>query len=244
VKLPTDGSIDVDAVGPRFWTGGTLSDPNSLLSQAFLELHFYANSHVQDCAPDGGYDVTYSRNDYSACSPGWKVDSNFNEVTAFNAMLRDRRTGQAMIMHAGDIVVIHQFMAPAKDGMRILVVDGTIGRDGTLILNSTDDGPLMPAYDKRQISNALGWGIVNDTPNSLVWEIGHTANFTDAPGDFCVPGAANHLPCYSYNVPSWLKFSPLEIKAAFVGLGGIPSEWAVVRDYGGRAEVEQYMRRP
>jgi hypothetical protein len=143
-----------------------------------------------------------------------------------------------MIMRAGDIIVIHQFVTPAKDGMHILVIDGTTGRDGTIILNSAD-GPLMPAFDKQQIGNALGWGIVNDTPNSFVWEIGHTGNFTDPPGDFCVPGAANNLPCYSYNAPSWLKFSPLQIKGVFLGVGGLPSEWAVVSDFGGRAEVDQ-----
>ncbi|HEY7343641.1 MAG TPA: hypothetical protein VH591_22420 [Ktedonobacterales bacterium] len=240
LKLPTDGSIDVDAVGPTFWTGRTVSDSNSLLGQAFLELQFYPNSHVEDCTPDGGYDVTYARNDYSACSPVWKVDSNFDEVAAFNAMLRDRRTGKAMIMHAGDLIAIHQFVTPAKDGMHIFVFDATTGRDGSIVLNSADDGPLMPAYDKQQIGNALGWGIVNDTPNSFVWEIGHTGNFTDPPGDFCLPGSATNPPCYSYNVPSWLKFSPLQIKGVVFGLSTKPSEWAVVSDYGGRAEVDQY----
>src|SRR5579862_8626141 len=37
VVLPTNGSTQVDSVGPTFWIGGVVSDPNSLLGQAFLE---------------------------------------------------------------------------------------------------------------------------------------------------------------------------------------------------------------
>jgi len=33
----------------------------------------------------------------------------------------------------------------------------------------------MPAFDAQELGNALGWGLVFDTPNSFVWEIGHTS---------------------------------------------------------------------
>src|ERR1700756_1937080 len=41
VVLPTNGAVQVDSVGPTFWIGGTVSDPNSQFGQAFLELQFY-----------------------------------------------------------------------------------------------------------------------------------------------------------------------------------------------------------
>jgi hypothetical protein len=43
-----------------------------------------------------------------------------------------------------------------------------------------------PAW--QQIGNALGWGLVHDTPNSFVWEIGHTSPYTKPADQFCVPG--------------------------------------------------------
>src|SRR6185437_591238 len=42
--LPSNGSFPVDAVGPTFWFGGTVNDPNSLFGQAFEELQFYPNA--------------------------------------------------------------------------------------------------------------------------------------------------------------------------------------------------------
>ena len=41
--LPKDGTVPVSAVGPTFWWGGAVSDPNphALFGQAFLELQFY-----------------------------------------------------------------------------------------------------------------------------------------------------------------------------------------------------------
>ncbi len=55
--LPTNGSMPVDSVGPTFWIGGTVTDPNSLDNQAFLELQFYPNSLLKGCASGGGYNV-------------------------------------------------------------------------------------------------------------------------------------------------------------------------------------------
>src|SRR5947208_2923547 len=54
----------VDSVGPTFWIGGTVTDPNSRFGQAFLELQFYPNSVTTNCASGGGYNVVYSANTY------------------------------------------------------------------------------------------------------------------------------------------------------------------------------------
>src|SRR5438874_13629325 len=35
--LPTNGAVPVDAVGPTFWIGGTVTDPDRRYGQAFLE---------------------------------------------------------------------------------------------------------------------------------------------------------------------------------------------------------------
>ena len=47
-------------------------------------------------------------------------------------------------------------------------------------------------------------------------------------------------PCYSYEVPTWLGFSPLLIKGVTFGDGSSAKSWSVVSDYGGVAEVNQY----
>ena len=47
--------------------------------------------------------------------------------------------------------------------------------------------------------------------------------------------------CDSYNEPSWLGFSPLRILSASFGTSNTaPEGWAVVSDYGGNAEINQY----
>jgi hypothetical protein len=109
-----------------------------------------------------------------------------------------------------------------------------------IVLNSKSDGPLMPAYKTQQIGNSLDWGLVDDAPNSFVWEIGHTGNFTNPAGQYCVPGSATKPPCYSYNIPSWLQFSPVVIENVTFGDGSGPQGWGVVSDFGGEAEVNQY----
>jgi hypothetical protein len=241
VVLPTDGAVDVDAVGPTFWIGGTVSDPNSLDNQAFLELQFYPNSITTGCSAGGGYNVTYSRNTYTACSPVWEVSKHGNaESAAFNAMLTDAVTGGPLLMHAGDTITDHQYVTPADDGMHITISDLTTGHSGTIVLNSKADGPLMPAFSVQKLGNALGWGLVNDAPNALVWEIGHTGNYTTPAGQFCLPGSATKPPCYSYNVPTWLQFQPLQIRGVTFGDGSQAASWSVVSDYGGTAEVNQY----
>ena len=240
IVLPTDGTVDVDAVGPTFWMGGTVTDPHSLFGQAFLELQFYPNSITTGCTARGGFNVTFARNVYTVCSPVWEVSPTGNsESAAFNAMLTDAATGGPLVMHAGDTITDHQHATAAKDGTHIDVTDVTTGHSGTIILDSKVDGPLMPAFDVQQLGNALSWGLVNDAPNSLVWEIGHTGNYTQPAGQFCLPGETGKNPCYSYDVPTWLKFSPLQIKGVTFGDGSSANSFSVVSDFGGVAEVNQ-----
>jgi hypothetical protein len=241
VVLPTNGAVQVDSVGPTFWIGGTVTDPNSRFGQAFLELQFYPNSITTGCNAGGGYNVTYAANTYTACSPVWEVSPKGNaESAAFNAMLTDSATGGALIMHADDTITDHQYVTAARDGMHITVTDRTTGHSGTIVLNSKQDGPLMPAFNTQTLGNALGWGLVNDAPNSLVWEIGHTGDYTTPAGQFCLPGSAAKPPCYSYDVPTWLRFRPLQIKGVTFGDGSAAKNWSVVSDFGGQAEVNQY----
>jgi hypothetical protein len=241
IVLPTNGtSTPVDSVGPTFWIGGAVDDPHSLFGQAFLELQFYPNSLVSNCASGGGYNVSYAPGVYTVCSPVWEVSPHGNsESAAFNAMLTDAASGGPLVMHQGDTVTDHQYITPAADGMHITVADLTTGHSGTIVLNSKVDGPLMPAYSVQKLGNSLGWGLVDDAPNSLVWEIGHTGNFTQPAGQFCLPGSATKPPCYSYNVPTWLQFQPLLIKSVTFGDGSSAKSWAAVSDYGGKAEVNQ-----
>src|ERR1051326_1038756 len=194
VVLPTGGRSNVSDVGPTFWFGGVVTDPKSLFGQAFVELQFYPDSTVTKCFSNGAFAVNFTPNVFTACSPifGLTPDrtsaSHFNEPTEFNAMLEDATTpGSPLLMHAGDTITVHYFVTPAADGFHITVTDLTTGHSGTTILNSAANGPFMPVFDTQQIGNALGWGNVNDAPNSFVWEIGHASIFTG--GDaFCVPG--------------------------------------------------------
>ena len=241
VVLPNDGATTVDSVGPTFWIGGAVNDPNSLDNQAFLELQFYPNSYINNCASGGGFNVTNVPGDYTVCSPVWEVSKKGNsESAAFNAMLTDSASGGPLVMHAGDTITDHQYVTAAADGMHITVTDLTTGHSGTIILNSKVDGPLMPAYTVQKLGNALQWGLVDDAPNALVWEIGHTSPYTSPASQFCLPGSATKPPCYSYNVPTWVGFRPLQIKSVTFGDGSSPTGWAAVSDYGGKAEVNQY----
>jgi hypothetical protein len=52
----------------------------------------------------------------------------------------------------------------------------------------------------RRSANALEWGLVNDAPNSLVWQLGHTGHYTTRPVSSCLSGSATKPPCYSYDV--------------------------------------------
>ncbi len=243
VVLPADGTFPVSATGPTFWFGGTVTDPNSLFGQAFVELQFYPDALVTNCTPQGGFVVKNVPNTYSVCSPVWKLTQTgqpgiFHETAAFNAMLTDG-TGpnNPLVMHAGDRVTVHWFTTPASDGFHVTVNDLTTGGQGTIVLNSKSDGPLMPAFDTQTIGNALAWGIVDDTPNSFVWEIGHTSPFTSPADQFCLPGQTN---CFSYDAPAWAGTSPIDILSVTFGGGTTAKQFAVVSDFGGKAEVNQY----
>jgi hypothetical protein len=157
------------AVGPTFWFGGTVNDPNSLFGQAFEELQFYPNALVSNCTPNGGFVVSNVPGDYTICSPVWTIKTtgqkpNFHEPAAFNAMLTSGSSNAPLVMHAGDTIQVHYFVTAAKDGWHINVRDLTTGQSGTIVLNSKSDGPLMPTYDTQEVGNSLKWGAVHDTP--------------------------------------------------------------------------------
>jgi hypothetical protein len=237
--LPTDGRVPVSAVGPTFWWGGTVTDPNpqALFGQAFLEVQFYPDAIVTNCTPDGGFNVTYAPNKFSVCTPVWQVGAkSFAETAAFNAELFDGSSSQPLVMNAGDTIRIHFFVVSPSEGWNIKVTDLTTGHSGTVVLNSKY-GPMLPAFSAQKIGNALGWGIVDDTPNSFVWEIGHTSDFSTPAAQFCLPGQTI---CDSYDTAHWLGFSPLQIKSVTFANGTTASEWAVVSDFGGTAEINQY----
>jgi len=238
--LPRNGDTAVDAVGPTFWIGGAVTDPDSRYGQAFLELQFYPNAMVKGCASGGGFNVDPAPGVYTVCSPVWQVSKTGNsESAAFNAMLTDAASGGPLVMHAGDTITDHQYVTRAADGMHITVTDVTTGHAGTIVLDTQTHGPLMPAFSEQKLGNALGWGLVDDAPNSLVWEIGHTSPFVTPGSQSCLPGSAAKPPCYSYDVPTWLGFQPLQIKGVTFADGSVARSWSVVSDYGGRAEVDQ-----
>ena len=235
--LPSDGVVPVSAVGPTFWWGGTVTDPNphALFGQAFLELQFYPDSIVRSCASGGGYNVTYAPNKFSVCSPVWQVSTQSGaEDAAFNAELHDGSSNSPLVMSGGDTIRIHFFMpASSANGWNVQVTDETTGHSGLIVLNSKY-GPMLPAFSTQAIGNALGWGLVNDTPNSFVWEIGHTSQFTNPAARYCIPGQAT---CDSYDAAHWSGFTPLQIKSVTFQNGSTPTKWAVVSDLGGTAEV-------
>ena len=237
--LPSDGSNPVSAVGPTFWWGGTVTDPNphALFGQAFLEVQFYPDAIVNNCSSSGGFNVTSAPNKFSVCTPVWQVSSTSNaETAAFNAELYRGSSSQPLVMNGGDTIKIHFFVGAAGQGWNINVRDVTTGQSGTVLLNSKY-GPMLPAFDAQKIGNALGWGLVNDTPNSFVWEIGHTSPFTKPASQFCVPGQTF---CDSYDQAHWLGFSPLRIESVTFADGSTAKQWAAVSDFGGKAEVNQY----
>ena len=239
VVLPTDGAVPVSAVGPTFWFGGPVSDPNSQFGQAFVELQFYPDSMVSRCTPGGGFVVSNAPNVFTACSPVFslipgKKPGHFKEVAAFNAMLTDSAAPKKpLVMHAGDTVTVHWYITAAADGWHVTVVDLTTGHEGTIVLNSASDGPLMPAYSTQALGNSLGWGIVNDAPVAFVWEIGHSSIYTST-GAACNPGDPT---CGSYDAATWAGTLPIQILGVTFADGSQAKHWAVVSDQGGKAEV-------
>jgi hypothetical protein len=238
--LPASNPVPVSNVGPAFWFGGVVSDPKSLFGQSFVELQFYPDSIVKNCFPNGAFTVEYAPNTYTACSPVFRVTAEgqsgkFKEPTAFNAMLVDGISPHGpLIMHAGDVITVHWFTTAAQDGFHVTVTDLMTGHSGTIVLNGSI-GPLMPAFDTQTVGNSLGWGLVNDAPNSFVWEIGHRSVFSSTPGALCTPGQQT---CDSYNLASWAGLVPIRILSVTFGDGSLPQGWGVVSDTGGEAEVK------
>jgi hypothetical protein len=239
IVLPSDGSLPVADVGPTFWFGGTVADPNSEYGQAYLEMQFYPDAIVNHCTPRGGFRLTFAPNTYGVCTPVWKIDEDDREVAAFNAMLVPDGGTSSMRMYAGDRVQIHMHVVSRKQGWNLDVSDLTTRQTGTIVLNSADDGPLLPAFNRQKIGGSLEWGIVHDAPDAFVWEIGHTSDFTDPPAQFCLPGDPA---CDSYDAAHWAAFSPLQILSVRFGDGSSSHGWAVVSDYGGVAEIDKYCK--
>ena len=183
--------------------------------------------------------LAQSPGDYTVCSPVWSITTtgqkpNYHEPAAFNALLTRPGQTRAMVMHAGDTLDVHYFVTAARDGWHIKVSDRTTGQSGTIVLNSKADGPLMPSYSVSKLGNSLKWGAVYDAPISFVWEIGHTSPFTSPGSAFCWPGESG---CYSYDAPAWADQSPVRITNVTFADGSHPKRWAVVSDYGGKAEI-------
>jgi hypothetical protein len=238
--LPADGTVPVSAVGPTFWFGGTVNDANSLFGQAFVELQFYPDSMVTRCGQGGGFAVNSAPDVFTACSPVWSVipgkkPGHFKEVATFNAMLTDSAAPKKpLVLHAGDTVTVHWYITPTADGWHVTVVDVTTGHEGTIVLNSATDGPLMPAYNTQALGNSLAWGSVSDAPVAFVWEIGHTSIFSSSAGAVCNPGDPA---CGSYDSATWAGFSPIQIQSVTFADGSKSKQWATVSDQGGKAEV-------
>jgi hypothetical protein len=242
VVLPSDGSFPVSATGPTFWFGGPVTDPNSLFGQAFVELQFYPDSLVTNCTPSGGFVVAQAPNTYTACSPVWKLTATgqknrFHETAAFNAMLADSaNTKNPLVMHAGDTVTVHWYTTAAQDGWHVTVTDLATGHSGTIVLDSPQDGPLMPAFDTQALGNSLAWGLVHDAPAAFVWEIGHTSPYSTPPSQFCLPGQTD---CSSYDAAAWAGTLPIQIQSVTFADGSHAKHWAVVSDFGGKTEILQ-----
>lgn len=239
VVLPTDQTHEVADTGPTFWFGGPVNDPRSDFGQAFLELQFYPDALVTKCTGGGGFQVVHAPNTYTACSPVWSV-RNGSEPAAFNAMLRDGSSSSPLVMHAGDTITVHFFVTAAKDGWHITVTDRATGHSGTIVLNDHTDGPLMPTFSVQKVGNSLAWGIVHDAPAAFVWEIGHTSPFASPqPDQYCTPNDPNTA-CDSYDAAHWAGTLPIQIKSVTFSDGSTSKSWAVVSDFGGKHEVNQY----
>jgi hypothetical protein len=141
VALPTDRAHEVADVGPAFWFGGPVDDPNSLFGQSFVELQFYPDGILTNCTPGGGFVLKHVPNAYTVCSPVWSIHAtgqkpNYHEPAAFNAMLVDSTGTGPLVMHAGDTLTIHWFVTTARDGFHVTVKDLSTGRQATIVLNS------------------------------------------------------------------------------------------------------------
>jgi hypothetical protein len=240
VQLPADGAVPVSSDGPTFWFGGTVKDsnPHKIGQEGFLELQFYPDSFTKNCFSNGGFSLVHEPNVYTACSPVWtlkKQGKQIAEPAAFNGMLTDASGKAPFVMHALDVVDVHIWAPSSGSAYQEQLTDETSGQTSrVLVLISPEDGPLTPEYSTQDIGNALDWGGVYDTPMAFVWEIGHSDQYGDHPGQFCLPGQTF---CGSFNSANWSGITPIRIFSATFGDGSQQQEWAAVTDTGGIAEV-------
>ena len=163
--------------------------------------------------------LTHVPNAYTVCTPVWSIRTTgqkpvYHEPAEFNAMLTTGAKHAPLVMHAGDTIDLHFHLGSAGRGLaRRRRPTRRRAQSGTVVLNSAA-GPIVPVFDTNELGNSLNWGIVNDTPNAFVWEIGHTSPYSSPASKFCLPGDPI---CDSYNEQSWLGFSPLKILS--VGFG-------------------------
>ena len=240
IALPAGGTFPVTSVGPTFWFGGAVKDANpaKLGGQGFLEMQFYPDSLVSKCMPSGNFVVRHEVGVYTVCSPVWTLAQprkKIIEPAAFNGMLMNVAGTGPFVMHGRDVLDIHIWAPSMNAAYREQVIDeSSAERSSILTLVSPTDGPLTPAFDTNEIGNALDWGGVWDTPMSFVYEIGHSDIYGSHPGAFCVPGQTF---CGSFNRANWAGQQPLRIFDVTFGDGSHPTNWAVVSDTGGKAEV-------
>ena len=145
-------------------------------------MQFYPDGVVTDCTPNGGFVLHFQPNTYTVCSPVWSIRTtgqkpNYHEPAAFNAMLTTGAKHAPLVMHAGDTIRLHFHVVSQAEGWHIDVLDETTGGSGTIVLNGAR-GPILPAFSTQTLGNSLNWGSVYDTPNSFVWEIGHTSPYS------------------------------------------------------------------
>ena len=92
---------------------------------------------------------------------------------------------------------------------------------------------MNPAFDRQDDRKRARWGIVHDAPNSFVWEIGHRSDFSQRPA----ASAPGHNGCESYNSARGGETLPIQILGVKFGNRGPAKHWAVVSDYGGKAQI-------
>ena len=214
--LPTDGKFPVAGTGFGFWFGGTVTDPNpkSLFHQGFLEVQFYPDTLVSKCIPERQLEL-HVREEHLHRVLAGVVDRRQQRAGGVrrDAAQGRHRAGRSSCTPATRSP-LHYYGTSAHDGAHIDVADLTTHEHGSIVLRNKRTGAMNPAFDRQEIGNALGWGIVHDAPNSFVWEIGHRSDFSQRPGAFCAPG---HNGCESYNWRAWRETSPIQILGVTFG---------------------------
>jgi hypothetical protein len=74
---------------------------------------------------------------------------------------------------------------------------------------SIGDGRNLSVRKPANRGRRIAIRVMRAKVRSVSCEIGHTGDYTTPAAQFCLPGSATKPPCYSYDVPTWLKFQPL-----------------------------------